>query len=41
VLLKPCPNDKLRAVVRDLAERGRHAHHGAEAGCMEHWPATV
>jgi CheY-like chemotaxis protein len=29
VLLKPCPNDKLRAVVQDLAERGRHDHLGA------------
>jgi CheY-like chemotaxis protein len=41
VLLKPCPNDKLRAVVQDLADRGRHAHHGAESGCLERWPVTV
>ena len=41
VLLKPCPNDKLRAVVQDLADRGRHGHHGAEFGCLARWPATV
>jgi CheY-like chemotaxis protein len=29
VLLKPCPNDKLRAVVQELADRGRHDHSGA------------
>jgi CheY-like chemotaxis protein len=29
VLLKPCPNDRLRAVIQDLAVRGAHAHHAA------------
>jgi CheY-like chemotaxis protein len=37
VLLKPCPNDKLRDVVREAAERGPHAHNGAGA----HHPVSV
>lgn len=39
VLLKPCPNDKLRAVVQDLAERGGHGHAGAD--CPAHSPVTA
>jgi CheY-like chemotaxis protein len=39
VLLKPCPNDKLRAVVRELIDRGPHAHHGNT--CPVHQPVTV
>lgn len=30
VLLKPCPNDQLRAVLRELADRGPHRHDAAE-----------
>ena len=41
VLLKPCPNDMLRSVVRDLADRGPHAHDSAAAGCPAHWPVTA
>ena len=39
VLLKPCPNDKLRAVVQDLVERGGHGHTGAD--CPAHSPVTA
>jgi CheY-like chemotaxis protein len=39
VLLKPCPNDKLRAVVLELADRGPHAHHGDS--CPVHQPVSV
>ena len=41
VLLKPCPNDKLRAVVQDLIDRGPHAHDDASTACPAHWPVTV
>ncbi|MFI5895108.1 response regulator [Actinoplanes sp. NPDC051513] len=41
VLLKPCPNDKLRAVVQDLLDRGPHAHDEASTGCPAHWPVTA
>lgn len=41
VLLKPCPNDRLRAVVQDLADRGPHAHQGAASDCPAHWPISV
>ncbi len=41
VLLKPCPNDRLREVVQDLIDRGPHAHSGADAGCPAHWPVTA
>jgi CheY-like chemotaxis protein len=41
VLLKPCPNDKLRAVVQDLLDRGPHAHDDASASCPAHWPVTA
>jgi CheY-like chemotaxis protein len=41
VLLKPCPNDRLRAVVQDLIDRGPHAHQGADADCPAHWPVTA
>src|SRR5690349_6026572 len=39
VLLKPCPNDKLRAVVQELIDRGPHAHHGDS--CPVHQPVSV
>jgi CheY-like chemotaxis protein len=39
VLLKPCPNDTLRAVVQDLADRGRHSHSGAS--CPTNRPVTA
>ena len=39
VLLKPCPNDKLRAVVQELIDRGPHAHHGDT--CPVHQPVSV
>ena len=39
VMLKPCPNDKLRAVVQDLLERGPHGHAGAE--CPAHHPVSA
>ncbi len=39
VLLKPCPNDRLRAVVQDLADRGAHDHAGA--ACPVHHPVVV
>ncbi|WP_203780905.1 response regulator [Paractinoplanes rishiriensis] len=41
VLLKPCPNDRLRAVVQDLIDRGPHAHQGADADCPAHWPVSA
>ena len=39
VLLKPCPNDRLRAVIQDLADRGPHDHAGA--ACPVHHPVVV
>jgi CheY-like chemotaxis protein len=39
VLLKPCPNDKLRAVVQDLADRGGHGHTGAD--CPANSPVSA
>jgi CheY-like chemotaxis protein len=39
VLLKPCPNDKLRAVVQDLVELGGHGHTGAD--CPANSPVTA
>ena len=39
VLLKPCPNDRLRTVVREMIGRGPHAHHGAI--CPVHQPVSV
>jgi len=39
VLLKPCPNDKLREVVQELIDRGPHAHHGDI--CPVHQPVSV
>ena len=39
VLLKPCPNDKLRAMVQDLADRGGHAQPGAD--CPAKSPVTA
>ncbi|MEV4347571.1 response regulator [Actinoplanes sp. NPDC049596] len=41
VLLKPCPNDKLREVIGDLAELGPHRHQGADASCPAWWPVTA
>jgi CheY-like chemotaxis protein len=41
VLLKPCPNDRVMAVVRDLLDRGPHAHRGARADCPAHRPVTA
>src|SRR4051794_35012636 len=39
VMLKPCPNDRLRAVVQDLLERGPHRHTGAM--CPANHPVTA
>jgi len=39
VLLKPCPNDKLRAVIQELVERGGHGHTGAD--CPANSPVTA
>lgn len=39
VLLKPCPNDRVRAVVQDLLDRGPHPHLGAE--CPVHSPVSA
>ena len=39
VLLKPCPNDRLRSVVEDLLERGPHGHTGAD--CPANRPVTA
>ena len=41
VLLKPCPNDKLREVVNDLSELGAHSHSGAESACPARWPVSA
>ena len=41
VLLKPCPNDKLREVVNDLAELGAHGHFGADSPCPARWPVSA
>ena len=41
VLLKPCPNDRLRDVVQDLADRGPHAHSGDSPDCPAHWPVNA
>ena len=41
VLLKPCPNDRLRAVVHDLVARGPHQHDAVSAGCPVHRPVTA
>ncbi|WP_250002730.1 response regulator [Actinoplanes sp. M2I2] len=41
VLLKPCPNDKLREVVNDLVELGAHGHSGADSACPARWPVSV
>jgi CheY-like chemotaxis protein len=40
VLLKPCPNDKLREVVQELADLGPHSHEGATA-CPAHRPVNA
>jgi len=37
ILLKPCPNDKLRTVIQEWLERGPHAH--SDAGV--HDPVSV
>lgn len=39
VLLKPCPNDKLRAVVQELVDRGGHGHTGVD--CPANSPVTA
>ena len=39
VLLKPCPNDRLRAVVHNLADRGPHDHAGQ--ACPVHHSVVV
>lgn len=39
VLLKPCPNDRLRDTVRELADRGPHAHDGI--ACPAHHPVNA
>jgi hypothetical protein len=39
ILLKPCPNDRLRAVIQDLADRGPHDHAGS--ACPVHHPVVV
>ncbi|GAA0487791.1 hypothetical protein Ade02nite_11990 [Paractinoplanes deccanensis] len=41
VLLKPCPNDKLREVIGDLVDLGPHGHHGADVGCPARWPVSA
>ncbi|MEU8818609.1 response regulator [Actinoplanes sp. NPDC048796] len=41
VLLKPCPNDKLREVIGDLADLGPHGHQGADAACPARWPVSA
>ncbi|MBM2621342.1 response regulator [Actinoplanes sp. LDG1-06] len=41
VLLKPCPNDKLREVVNELAELGPHGHQGADSACPARWPVSA
>ena len=41
VLLKPCPNDKLREVINDLAELGAHGHSGADSACPARWPVSA
>jgi CheY-like chemotaxis protein len=41
VLLKPCPNDRVRSVVQDLIERGPHPHRGADAACPAHRPVSA
>ncbi|MCO8271150.1 response regulator [Actinoplanes sp. TRM 88003] len=41
VLLKPCPNDRLREVVTELTELGAHGHSGADSGCPAIWPVSV
>ncbi|MEV4281502.1 response regulator [Actinoplanes xinjiangensis] len=33
LLSKPCPNERLVAAVEQLADLGRHRHHGAGAAC--------
>ncbi|GAB2566914.1 hypothetical protein Aab01nite_45660 [Paractinoplanes abujensis] len=41
VLLKPCPNDKLREVVNELTELGPHGHQGAGSACPARWPVSA
>jgi CheY-like chemotaxis protein len=41
VLLKPCPNDRLIAVVGDLIGRGPHGHDSESTGCPAHWPVSA
>lgn len=41
VLLKPCPNDKLREVVNELTELGPHEHQGADSACPARWPVSA
>jgi CheY-like chemotaxis protein len=36
VLLKPCDNDELRAVIQQLADLGPHQHTGAPPSCPFH-----
>jgi len=39
ILLKPCPNDTLRSVVQDLADRGPHEHHAS--ACPVYHPVSA
>jgi CheY-like chemotaxis protein len=41
ILLKPCPNDLLRATVQDLVDHGPHAHTGESADCPAKRPVTA
>ena len=41
VLLKPCPNDKLREVIGELVELGAHGHQGAGSRCPARWPVSA
>lgn len=41
VLLKPCPNDRVREVVQELIDKGPHAHVGVAADCPAHWPVSA
>ena len=41
VLLKPCPNDRVVALVDELAQRGTHGHGVDSAECPRHSAVTA
>ncbi|MFI5494834.1 response regulator [Actinoplanes sp. NPDC051859] len=41
LLLKPCPNDQLKAEIKRLTDAGPHGHTFSAAGCLNHATTNV